>query len=290
MMETILLGLDWHPTPLHAGIFAAANASTNYRLEILSPEADNYTPAPLEKLKSGMIDLAIVSPEALYQNPDILALAAMQQPGASLFLVQALKQSASKIQYGHYGIPYEKALVASLVKSQQWEAAITFHEETPQLSLWDAFVHGKLDMLWVFRYWEYLSLQHYSAHHAVEVLELDALGIPYPYTPVLVTRSALLQTPKKAIIKQLMVDLEEQYYWICHNPDSDVSHPALSDKTFVKMSFDMAIHYFMGADGRWGSMQQSIWDAYSKWLIVNNIITEEFIQEGRPRFIDTKQL
>jgi ABC-type nitrate/sulfonate/bicarbonate transport system substrate-binding protein len=290
--NTLRLGLDWHPTPLHAGLFAAKNSQA-YSLEIISPEADGYYPSPLDKLKCGVLDLAIVSPEAIYQNPDIVAVAAMQQPGASMFLVHETSNHVNSINYGHYGIPYEKQLINALWSNQQWEAAINFHEETPQLSLWSAFTQYKIDMLWVFKYWELALWQQSAHHHKTTQLELSDLGIPYPYTPVLATRRVLLQHSKTRLIAQLLHEAARHYQHICANTAEaqtlllqQVSHPALMDRDFVRSSFEMAAQFFLDADGQWGNMQQSVWDEYAQWLLGNNIITKQTLMQCQPLFVD----
>lgn len=276
-MKTIKLALDWHPTPLHLGLLMAVKHDFTH-IELINPEADALGPLPLKKLLQAEVQMAIVSPEAIIMHPDkLVALAALQQPGASAWLLRAGALGTQAVRYGYYHLPLEQKILRLVVHRQQWEASVELEDNLSHQDLWKAFTHAHIDLLWIFKYWEGVLFTSQNLVNGI-FIELSDLQIPYPYTPVLAVNRQFM-VKEQHFLHQFLRRAASYYEhfsrhtaeaisWFTTNVDNIHKYP----HSVWEQSMQAAAHYWLDENGRWGKMQAPAWQQYIQWLHSNGLI------------------
>ncbi|MGI4832345.1 MAG: ABC transporter substrate-binding protein [Janthinobacterium lividum] len=289
-MEKLTIALDWTPNTNHAGFYLAQQlglyAAAGLDVTLRSPEADAYATTPARQLLAGQADLAVASSETVlsYRTAaapvPVTAVAALLQHDTSAIAVLASSGIERPAQldgqvYASYQARFEDHIVREMVKNDggQGNLRLTY---PPKLSIWGQLLAGQAAATWIFLGWE--GAQAHLAGIDLRTFPLADYGIPYGYTPVLVSTEAGLASRRAAIIRLLAAT--EQGYQIAAAPGPQAAQaltqtglPAFADQPFIAASLAQLRPHFLTEAGQWGTMQLTRWQGFVEWLSNRGLLT-----------------
>ncbi len=281
--DTLVLALDWSPNVLHAGIFWAEMqgwyADEGIVLNWFSTEVDDYQKKPVQRLLDGEVDVAIGPSEHLFhfnegfEEMQVKAIASMLQRDQSAFCAKqkAGLDSPSQLNthvYLGYNTPMEQQIWSSMLSAA--EATAGYESRSPgRLQVWEAFLAGEGDVVWIFSHWEGALAQK-------EGLELRCFspadyGVPYGYSSVLMAREESVELNKIAgflrATKRGYEALQElPLIEICHGLQSHVPHANFADEELVMHALADILPAFGEEKGKWGRMSEMRWEEWHRWV------------------------
>lgn len=288
-MERLTVALDWTPNTNHAGLFLAQQqglyAAAGLEVVLHSPAADDYATTPARRLLAGECDLAIASSETVlsYRTAaapvEVTAVAALLQADTSAIAVLAASGIERPAQldgqvYASYQARFEDRIVQELIKNDGGQGTLQL-EYPPKLTIWDCLLRGQAAATWIFLGWE--GAQAKLANVALRTFALGDYGIPYGYTPVLVSTPAQLTARREAITRFLQAT-EAGYQQAAADPATaarlltQTGLPDFADTTFVQTSLELLQPYFLNEAGQWGHMQLAKWRAFVQWLTEQGLL------------------
>ncbi len=289
-MEHIKLALDWTPNVNHIGFIAAFELGYYYQagihLEILNPQADNYGITPAKKLISGLADFAIAPFESVIslnfkENPiETMAVAAILQQDLSAIAVlkssgiNAISNLDGKI-YASYKARYEDHIVAAMVKNGggNGQFNITYPNK---LGIWNCLLNQQADATWIFNNWEGVEAKTQGV--ALNTFKLADYGIPYGYSPVLITTKQLLQQ-RQISYNSFMQASAKGFAFVLNQPNDAAAMLSKwvtpDDRLRINLLEAIAetAPYMMHEKG-WGYMEAERINAFVNWLIQEQIETD----------------
>ncbi len=204
-MKTVRLALDWSPNTLHAGFLLALHkgwyAEAGIELTLRSPEEDNYALTPAKQLANGLVHFGIAPTESvisyhtLSKPVPLKAVAALLQEDTSAIVTLREKgisrpKSLDGKTYASYSARFEDCIVKRLIRNDGGCGMIrTVNPD--KLGIWDTLVDEKADATWVFMPWEGVLAQR--AGLELNAFKLGDFGIPYGYSPLLLTHESILE-------------------------------------------------------------------------------------------------
>ena len=296
-MELIRLALDWTPNTNHTGFFVAqAKGFYNeigIKVEIRSPELDNYskTPAKLVEEKSVELGIApsesVISYQTLDKKPNLTAIAAILQNDASAIVslaygsIQNIKDLDGQT-YASYNARFEDHIVEAMIRKDGGIGK--FNKSTPdKLGIWDALLEGHADATWVFMPWEGIL----AKRDGIELNEfrLDPYNIPYGYSPILIAHPETLNEKEETISKFLKASAKG-FHFTQNYPEDAVKILAasgeqeeLKDEEFLLESQRAINPYYMNPNNDWGLMEDERWKAFVDWLKSEQLIEKETLSD-----------
>ena len=289
-MEKLTIALDWTPNTNHAGLFIAQQqglyAAAGLEVAFLSPAVDAYATTPARRLLAGEVDLAVASSETVLsyrtaRTPvDVTAVAALLQRDTSAIAVLASSGIERPAQldgqvYASYQPRFEARIVEQLVKNDGGRGQLVL-EYPPKLAIWERLVQGQAAATWIFVGWE--GAQAQLANIALRTFTLDHYGIPYGYTPVLVSTNALIAAKREVLRTFLAVT--GAGYQLAATDQVASAHllaqtglPAFADHAFIQTSLELLHAHFLNQAGEWGKMEAPKWQAFVQWLTEKGLLT-----------------
>lgn len=288
-MEKLTIALDWTPNTNHAGLFLAQQqglyAAAGLEVALLSPAQDEYATTPARRLVAGEVDLAVASSETVlsYRTAavpvELTAVAALLQQDTSAIAVLAASGIERPAQldgriYASYQARFEDRIVAELVKWDGGQGHLLL-EYPPKLDIWNRLLQGQAAATWIFLGWE--GAQAKLADVALRTFALADYGIPYGYTPILVSSPPVLASKRAAIARFLQVT-GAGYRQAVTDPAAAAQRlaqtglPAFTDVPFVQTSLELLQPYFLTAAGEWGQMDLLKWAAFVAWLEATGLL------------------
>lgn len=289
-MQHIKLALDWTPNVNHIGFIAAFELGYYYQngihLEILNPQIDNYTVTPAKKLSLGMTDFAIAPFESVIslnfkENPlpvkavaailqnDLSAIATLQSSG-----INRIGELDGKT-YASYKARYEDHIVAAMVKNDggKGEFNISYPEK---LGIWNCLLNHEADATWIFNNWEGVEAETQGV--LLNTFKLYDYGIPYGYSPVLLTSTQLL-TQRENAFKNFMLASAMGFQFVLNQPNQAADMLAKwvtpNDKLHINLlrTVELTAPHIMHKNG-WGYMDEARVSNFVNWLVAEKIETE----------------
>ena len=297
-MDQIKIALDWTPNsqpttawlPIerrcltslanHTGIFLAqdsgAYAKSNLKVDIVSPDSDNYETTPAAKLAKGEVDIALAPTESvlayrLSSNPvPLKAVAAVLARDASA--IATLSSSGIKRprdldgkRYASYGARFEDQIVREMIRADGGRGDIQI-VKPPKLGIWETILNGEADATWIFEAWE--GVEAKSQGIALTYFHMGDVGIPYGYSPVMLINET---APNAGAVKSFLHTTREAYSQATVKPpdgvESLLKHAPVASKSFVKDSQEfLSKDKYYGEAGTWGVMDENRWRAWISWL------------------------
>ena len=288
-MKKITVALDWAPNTNHAGIYLAQQqglyAAAGLEVRIVSPETDNYATTPARKLVGGQADLAIASSETVlsYRTAAVplavTAVAALLQHDTSAIATLATSGIERPAQldgrvYASYQARFEDHIVREMVKADGGQGSLVLTYPA-KLDIWQQLLRGEADATWIFMGWE--GAQAALDHVGLRTFAMAQYGIPYGYTPVMVSTAALIEA-KKDVFKQFLALTETGYRFAAANAAlaaqtlRDTALPAFANQALIERSLTILQPHFLDAAGQWGRMEITKWAAFVQWLVDNNLL------------------
>jgi NitT/TauT family transport system substrate-binding protein len=302
-MEKLTIALDWTPNTNHAGIFFAKQnnlyAEAKLEVTLLSPETDEYAVTPTRKLTTGMVDIAISSSETVFSyrtatNPVLVtAVAALLQNDTSAIATLGNSGITRPMQldgkiYASYAARFEDYIVKEMVKNDTGEGNISLTYPN-KLDIWQKFLQGKADATWIFMGWE--GAQAKLSNIGLNTFTMEQYGIPYGYTPIMVTTDAIIEAKKDTLRKFLSVT-EAGYKYVVEDINqaaqtlAQTGLPEFANKDFVEASLQMLQPHFLNESSQWGKMTKTKWEAFTAWLIKNKLLEYNVQIEPEKLFIN----
>ncbi|WP_223649811.1 ABC transporter substrate-binding protein [Hymenobacter psoromatis] len=290
-MPTLTVALDWTPNTNHTGFFVAQElgyyAAADLLVDLLTPAADNYATTPAKQLETGAADFAIAPFESVISlNTKVnavpaVAVAALLQ--ADISSVAVLKSSGlarprdlDGRTYASYQARYEDKIVQQLVINDGGAGDLRL-SYPPKLGIWETLLTGAADATWIFDNWEGMEAET----NGVELTKfrLGDYGIPYGYSPVLLTTRPLLDQHADAY-RAFVQATKKGYLFAQANParatDILTSHvpPRDAARVDIRRSQDYTAPYY-GDAATWGTMTEERVAAFLDWLIANKLEDEK---------------
>lgn len=288
-MEKLTIALDWTPNTNHAGMYLAQQqglyAAAGLEVEIISPETDNYATTPARKLLAGQADLAIASSETVlsYRTAAapvlVTAVAALLQDDTSAIAVLASSGIERPAQldgrvYASYQARFEDHIVREMVRHDGGRGDLRL-EYPPKLEIWDRLLRGEAAATWIFMGWE--GAQAKMSSVALRTFAMAQYGIPYGYTPVMVSTPDLIEA-RKTVLTTFLKVTGTGYRAAAANSTAaaaglaQTGRPEFADKPFIQASLELLQPHFLDETGQWGTMQVAKWRAFVDWLVSHDLL------------------
>jgi len=305
----LTLALDWSPNTLHAG-YLVAEAKGYYRDESLdvtfiSPEDDNYETTPAKRLADKDVSLAIAPSESvisfntLGNSVPLTAVAAALQKDASAIVVRADSDIDRPAQlddklFASYNARFENDIVRQLIKNDGGQGKIRI--SSPEyLEMWRTVAENSADATWVFLPWEGPKAK-LEQNLSFRAFSLGDYGIPYGYSPLLITHADFV-TAEADAIRAFLRAAEKGWRYVAENQDESaellhqhLNHADWRNPTMIQESLRMLAPYVLSGEGRWGFMDGTRWLNFVEWMIETKVLKDV---EGVPMNIgqiDTSML
>ncbi|MEM6840688.1 MAG: ABC transporter substrate-binding protein [Bacteroidota bacterium] len=287
------LALDWSPNSLHAGYFVA-EAQGLYKDESLdvtfiNPEDDNYATTPAKKLANKEVHLAITPSESvisfntLKESIPLTAVAAALQKDASAIVVREDSTIERPAQldgkvFASYNARFEDDIVRQLIKNDGGQGDIQISNPA-YLEMWRTVAYRSADAIWVFLPWEgpkAMVEQKLSFRSFV----LSDYGIPYGYSPLLITHADFVSNEAEAI-QAFLRAAEKGWRYVAENPEESAEllhehfdHTNWQNLPMIKQSLQMLAPHILSEDGQWGFMDGTRWLDFVEWMIETKVLKD----------------
>lgn len=311
MAETVhdvTVALDWTPNTNHVGFYVAkalgyykkAGLSVNF----ISPHQDDYGSTPASKVAKKSATFALAPSETVLsyhlppfdaqRRPKLTAIATILQQDLSA--IATLKKSGilrprdlDGRTYASYGARFEGRIVQKLIQADGGRGQ--FVESTPEkLGIWHTVVTETADATWIFKGWE--SVEAQLQHIELNEFSLTDYGIPYGYSPVIVSLPETLKT-QPGTVKSFLRATSEGFKYAAANIDQasnvfidivNKENPSMAkkmDPALVLPSLKFLSKYFLNNSGDWGFMVSDTWKKFVDWLSAEGLLTT-LIQSRNP--------
>lgn len=297
----IKIALDWTPNVIHAGMYLAQLngyfTDVDLEVEFIATDVDGYTKKPVQRLADKEVHIALGPSEHLINYRllkshaiPVKAVATVMQEETSAFIT--LQSSGidrpAKLDgktYAGYQTVLEENLLANLIKNDGGEGKFEM-VTPPRLDIFDAFLREEYDTCWVFMPWEGViaEMEGFKIH----AFRLADYGVPYGYSPILMTREDFSDEEKRAIQKFLMAS-SKGYREAAHHTEASakvlvkgIEHDNFKHLDFITKAMKYISHSFLTPQGQWGMMKQERWEAYIQWLLQHHLLHYENGKEISP--------
>ena len=281
----ITLALDWTPNTTHIGFFVpeAIGAFRDAGLAVRwqTPEDDGYMLTPAVKVAQGLAHFGLAPSETVMSfslrpdKPALCAVAALLQRDTSAIAVRGLGPVERPAQldgrrYASYSARYEMAVVRALVQADGGRGDLV--EVRPdRLSAPAMLDAGEADATWIFSHWE--GVQASRRRRPLRQFRLGDHGVPYGYSPLLLTRAGFL-ADEPATVRAFVQASARGWLLAAHDPEGAaalmrqvVSHPTLTEASFVAESAHALAPSILDPQGRWGTMETQRWLDFAQLLV-----------------------
>lgn len=289
----LTLALDWSPNTLHAG-YLLAGAKGYYQDESLnvtfvSPEDDNYVTTPAKKLANKEVQLAIAPSESvisfntLENSIPLTAVAAALQKDASAIVVRADSDIKRPTQldgkvFASYNARFEDDIVRQLIKNDGGQGDIQI-SNPEYLEMWRTVTDGSADATWVFLPWESPKAK-LEQNLSFRAFSLGDYGIPYGYSPLLITHTDFVAEEDDAI-RAFIRAAEKGWRYVAEHPKESaellhqhIDHPDWKNLSMIKDSLQMLAPYILSDESRWGAMDGTRWLNFVEWMIETKVLKD----------------
>jgi len=202
-------------------------------------------------------------------------------------------------RYASYDGRFEDAIVKQMVINDGGKGDVVFHsldfhgyaDDTTMSegSVISSYLKdGRSDSTWIFTHWEAVKARREGTK--LNLFKLEDYGIPYGYSPVLLTSVEISEKQNK-MVESVLKAMDKGHKFVAENPYmaaeiliKEANHPSLSNFDFVEMSQqNIGDKYLIGDvdgdEGEWGVMDSSRWEKWVDFLFEHKIITN---REGNP--------
>lgn len=303
----IKVALDWTPNVIHAGMYLAQFSGffheAGLEVAFISPDTDNYVKKPIQRLADKEVHVALAPSEHVIdycllkqQSISLKAVATVMQVETSAFVT--LQSSGidrpAKLDgkvYAGYKTVLEEKLLTNLIKNDGGTGS--FRIDTPaRLDIFDAFLREEYDACWIFMPWEGMiaEMEGFKIH----AFHLKDYGIPYGYSPVLITREDFSDQEQRAI-QTFLTAVARGYREAARQPEEaakilvkNIEHDNFRHLDFITKTMQYISHYLLDSQGQWGVMRQDRWEDYSQWLLRHHLLHYENGSEVSPEDVTVR--
>jgi len=293
-MQKLGLALDWTPNINHIGFFVAQKKgfykALDLKVEITSPDMDNYQITPAKRVELGQVDFALCPTESIisYRSKEkpfpLIAIAAILQSDLSAIAtkvyagIHSPKDLDHKI-YSSYKARYENGIVREMIKNDGGNGNLKIiYPDT--LGIGNTLMNGKADATWVFMNWEGVAAD--QAGIPLNYFKLKDYKIPYSYSPVLATNESLILAKIDAY--QAFLKATKKGFLYCSNHPREAIDilkeelPEYDQGMDLSASLNMTIPHF-GNEENWGVISTTNLKKFLTWIKKKKLEAKTFHTE-----------
>jgi len=280
-MTRLKLALDWRPNTNHTGFFVAKHLGyykeLDLEVDIISTEDDNYAVTPAKKVEMGLADLALCPLESIIsyrtKAQPIKAIAIGTVFKEDISAVCTLKHSGlirpkdlDKRVYASYKARYEDRIVQQMIKNDGGKGKLTFIYPE-KLGIWNTLLSGNADATWIFVNWEGVEAE--SQDIELNLFKMSDFGIPYGYSPVIMTTEDQINRQKSAY-KAFMTATKKGFQYAAghYKYSADILSEYISenDKYVDLHKSQIMTSPSYGDPSKWGHMDVKKVQKFINWL------------------------
>jgi ABC-type nitrate/sulfonate/bicarbonate transport system substrate-binding protein len=284
--DTVSVQLDWTANTNHIGVYLAQSKGW-YKEAGVKVKILPYTDVnPDTVVANGKADVGISFPANLIFSRaaglDLVSVAAVLQKNVTELAVL----DSSDIRrprdfdgrlYAGFGLPFEEPHIKTVIRADGGRGE--FRTATLSTAAYEALYNKRADFTEIYVTWEGIEAELRGIK--LRTFRYDAFGVPDFQGVVLVAKSEAVS--KRADALSRFLDATRRgYEYAAKNPEaaSDefikaVGKGAFPEPEMVKRSAVALAPVYLDASGRWGQNSQSKWDAYSKFLLGENVVTDD---------------
>lgn len=283
--RTVTLWLDWYPNPDHAGIYVAIDrgyyAAAGLRV---IPRVPSGAADAIKLVAHGSGDVAIsYEPSVLlarHQGIPVTAIAAIVQ--RPLNAVLALRGSGitrprqlEGRTVGVAGDPSDYTDLRAIVTHDGGNYA-RVHPVSVGYNLLPALLSHRVDAV-IGVYWTWEALQAEAQGAPVNVLRLDANGVPTYDELVFATGGSQL-AGEPALLRAFLRATFRGYAYAAAHPAAaaatllKVPGVLSSSRPLIEHSLRLLGPLFRDHQGRYGSLDRHAWQAYANWMTARGLL------------------
>jgi len=285
-MEEIIVVLDWVPNTNHTGIYVAAEKGFYEKegLKITVVQPTEGGAADLIAANKGQFGISYqeqVTYARTSENPlPIKAIAAIIGSNTSGFASPKDKNIITPADfenkiYGGWGSPIEEAMLKALMEKYNSD----FEKlEIVNIGASDFItsVQKDVDFSWIFFGWDGIAAQTRGLDINFMLLQDLDENLDF-YTPVIIASEDFIKA-NPGIISSFLAATSKGYEFAIENPVEAAnillkSAPEL-DEEIVLNSQKYLSGYYKKGSGKWGFMEEKIWETFSNWMFENNLTQE----------------
>lgn len=286
-MTTFKLALDWTPNTNHIGFFIAKElgfySKHGIDLQIINPQEDNYTMTPGKKLELDLADAAIAPFETVISLNNkankveaVAIYAILQEDLSSIVTLKNSTLDRPKLldnkRYASYKARYEDHIVCAMIKNDGGEGNL--HIDYPEkLGIWNTLLEGKADATWIFDNWE--GVEAAGKQIALNSFQMEAFGIPYCYSPVILAKREQIQLQKE-LYKNFITATRNGYLYVQSNVEEATQILKKYVTPYDVANIDLAASIQLtakafGDAATCGKMKHEKIKNFTEWLISNGL-------------------
>lgn len=299
-LEKVRVILDYLPNTNHTGLYVADSkgyyADEGLEVEIIQPsEGATATLIAAGKGEFGISYQEDVTYARTAEDPlPIKAIATIIQHNTSGFASYEAKNIKSPKDfegktYAGWGSPAEEAVIRAAMENLGADFSKLNIVSADDAGF--AAMKDKIDLTWIFYGWTGIEaeIQDFPMNY-IELRELDD-RLDY-YTPVIIASEKFLNENSE-LARKFMAATEKGYKYAIDKPieAADIFAEAVPeyDKEFLRKSQEYLSPKYMEGTTRWGEMKAEVWDAYTGFMLDNELIPknmpaqEAFTNEFLPK-------
>jgi ABC-type nitrate/sulfonate/bicarbonate transport system substrate-binding protein len=285
-LEDVILMLDWVPNTNHTGIFVASEmgffTDAGLNVSIVEP-GEVYAE---QAVSAGAADFGISFQEQLTiarsDDVPLVSIAAIIQHNTSGFASRGVLEVDTPrdwegLRYGAFGSPFEEPTLYVLMECaggdfNQLDVVDTgFTDPLALLS------EARTDLAWIYYAWEGIQAELQGLDLNLVMMSDWFDCIPDYYTPIVITNEAMLLDQPETV-RAFLQALAHGYEYAIEDPESAArillnAVPEL-DTELVMTSQSWISPRYQADAPRWGEQQLEVWQAYTQWMVDNEILEE----------------
>jgi putative hydroxymethylpyrimidine transport system substrate-binding protein len=285
-LTRVSLALDWYPNANHAGLFLAKERGY---FEEAGLDVELYTPSDptvvLQTVAAGRDDygisyqtdvllargedLPVVSVAALVQHP-LMGVMTLKESG-----ITRPSDLVGKT-VGYPGIPSQQVFLQTMMETDG--ASIDDLELiNVDFNLVPALISGQTDAV-MGAYWTHETILAEREGHSVDMMRVEAWGVPDYYELVLVTsEEKVLEDPQQ--IEALVEAMRRGYLDAIADPEAAIAamkaaYPEL-DEEVESAGIGLLSGVWLDENGAYGTQSPDRWVAYAEWMQEAGLLTPD---------------
>jgi ABC-type nitrate/sulfonate/bicarbonate transport system substrate-binding protein len=283
--ETVTVQLDWTPNTNHIGVYLA-QAKGWYKEAGIKVKILPYTDVnPDTVVANGKADIGIsFPPNVIFSRAaglDLISVAAVLQKSVTELAV--LDSSDIKRPrdfdgrvYAGFGLPFEEPQIKTVIRADGGKGEFT--TATLSTAAYEALYNKRADFTEIYTTWEGVEAELRGIK--LRTFRYDKFGVPdFPGVVLVARRDAI--SKRSAVLSRFLEATRRGYEFAAKQPEAAAKEfiGALPRGTFpeeemVRKSNLLLASIYVDSAGRWGQQDASKWDAYSRWLLAQNVVVD----------------
>ena len=278
--------LDWTPNTNHIGIYVALAKGwykdAGIEVDIL-PYSDAGNADTI--VANGNADFGVSFPPSVIFSRaaglDLVSVASVLQTNVTELAV--LDSSDIKRPrdfdgrlYAGFGLPFEAPQIKTVIRADGGKGE--FETATLSTAAYEALYNKRADFTEVFTAWE--GIQADLRGVKLRTFRYDAYGVPdFPSVVLVVKRENIT---KKADLYGRFLEVTRRGYEYAAQQPAEAADAFIKflprgtfpDDEMVRRSSQMLAPVLVDSAKRWGNQDGAKWDAYSRWLVGQGVVTD----------------